>query len=286
MLLHADIEKVPFPPFMKKLDNMLGSIEMGTIGIFAAGTGAAKTTVANELLYYWIFNSPHKIGVVSLELTCAQYGQVLLSRHIGKKVALIRDKEEKLAFLRSDHVKEKAAEVFSDEDGNDRFVVIDERDGSIDVLQNQIEELVISCGCKVIILDPVSDLMDGLSIDEQAKFGKWCKSMIKNYNIHILMIAHIRKASNDKESAQTGKALTEDRIHGSSVFMKGASWIVMMQRDKTSEDSMVRNTTHLTLTKNRAGGETGPAGDLYYDNATHTLHDLEEYTQGMTPEEV
>ena len=286
MLIQADVEKVPFPPFMQKLDSMIGSIEMSTIGIFAAGTGAAKTTVANELLYYWIFNSPHKIGVVSLELTCAQYGQVLLSRHIGRKISLIKDKEEKLAFLRSDHVKQKVAEVFSDEDGNDRFMVIDEREGSIEILQDQIEELVISCGCKVIILDPVSDLMDGLANDEQAKFAKWCKSMIKNYNIHILMIAHIRKASSNKDSASTGKFIPEEAIMGSSTFMKSASWIVMMQRDKTSEDPIVRNTTHLVLTKNRAGGETGPAGDLYYDNATHTLHDIGDYFQGIAPEAV
>ena len=252
----------------------------------ADGTVTHNTTVANELLYYWIFNSPHKIGVVSLELTCAQYGQVLLSRHIGKKISLIKDKDEKLAFLRSDHVKEKAAEVFSDEDGNDRFMVIDERDGSVEILQNQIEELVISCGCKVIILDPVSDLMDGLSNDEQAKFAKWCKSMIKNYNIHILMIAHIRKAANNKDSASTGKFIPEEAIMGSSTFMKSASWIVMMQRDKTSEDPIVRNTTHLVLTKNRAGGETGPAGDLYYENATHTLHDMEDFFQGAVPEGV
>ena len=58
-------------------------------------------------------------------------------------------------------------------------MVIDERDGQLAILQDKIEELVISCGCKVIILDPVSDLMDGLSNDEQALFAKWCKSMIK-----------------------------------------------------------------------------------------------------------
>ena len=262
--------------------------ELDSDHLFCLGDGTVthNTTVANELLYYWIFNSPHKIGVVSLELTCAQYGQVLLSRHIGKKISLIKDKEEKLAFLRSDHVKQKVAEVFSDEDGNDRFMVIDEREGSIEILQDQIEELVISCGCKVIILDPVSDLMDGLSNDEQAKFAKWCKSMIKNYNIHILMIAHIRKAASNKDSASTGKFIPEEAIMGSSTFMKSASWIVMMQRDKTSEDPIVRNTTHLVLTKNRAGGETGPCGDLYYDNATHTLHDIGEYFQGIAPESV
>ena len=56
----------------------------------------------------------------------------------------------------------------------------DEHDGQLAILQDKIEEL-ISCGCKVI--NPVSDLMDGLSNDEQV-FTKWCKSMIKITILH------------------------------------------------------------------------------------------------------
>jgi ribosomal protein L37AE/L43A len=286
MLEYALVEKIPLPPFMKKLDSMLGGIELGTIGIFAAGTGAAKTTVANELLYYWLFHSPHKIGVVSLELTCAQYGQVLLSRHIQQRIGAIKDVEEKNAFLRRDIIKSKAMELFYDTEGNDRFMVIDERDGQLAILQDKIEELVISCGCKVIILDPVSDLMDGLSNDEQALFAKWCKSMIKNYNIAFLMIAHIRKSASNKDAASTGAFIPEEAIMGSSTMMKSASWIVMMQRDKYNADDIIRNTTILTLSKNRSQGETGPAGEIYYDGITHTLHDKETYFIEKQPDNV
>ena len=52
---------------------------------------------------------------------------------------------------------------------------------------------------------------------------------------------------------------------GSSTMMKSASWIVMMQRDKYNTDDIIRNTTILTLSKNRSQGETGPAGEIYYD---------------------
>ena len=99
LLDSALVEKIPLPNFMKKLDEMIGSIELGTIGIFAAGSGAAKTTVANELIYYWLFNSPHKVGVVSLELTCSQYAQAMLSRHIQNKISRIKDPEEKAYIL-------------------------------------------------------------------------------------------------------------------------------------------------------------------------------------------
>ena len=54
------------------------------------------------------------------------------------------------------------------EDGTDRFFLLDNRDGSIEEIQDTIEELVVACGCKVIILDPLQDILDGLSNEEQA----------------------------------------------------------------------------------------------------------------------
>ncbi len=280
MLESANVKKIPLPPFMHKLDDLIGSIDLGTIGVLAAGTGAAKTTFTNEMVYFWLFNSPYKVGVVSLELTCGQYGQALLSRHIEHKIANIKSPDEKIKYLTSDKVKEKADELFKDENGNDRFMVIDERDGSVEVLQEKIEEMIISCGCKVIISDPISDIFDSLSIEQQALFMKWQKSMVKNYNVTFINIAHIRKGSSNKDSASTGAFVPEEAIIGSSTLIKSASWVIMLQRDKYNEDDVVRNTTHITLSKNRSQGTTGKAGSVYYCNQTHRLYDLDDWLNG------
>lgn len=276
----TQVKKIPLPPFLSKLDEMLGSVDLGTIGVIAAGSGAAKTTVANELIYFWLFNSPYKIGVVSLELTCGQYAQAMLSRHIENKIANIKDPEEKLKFLEQDVIKQKADELFKTPDGQDRFMVIDERDGSIEVLQDKIEEMVISCGVKVIVLDPVSDLLDGLPLEQQANLMKWQKSMVKNYNVTFINIAHIRKGSNNKDSASTGAFVPEEAVIGASQQVKSASWVVMLSRDKYADDDVLRNTTHIVLSKNRSNGITGKAGAMYYCNKTHRLYDLESYLNG------
>ena len=44
-------------------------------------------------------SEPQKIGVVSLELTAGQYAIAMLSRHIGKKIQLIQDPVEAVAFV-------------------------------------------------------------------------------------------------------------------------------------------------------------------------------------------
>ena len=280
LLESTQVKKIPLPQFLSKLDDMLNSVDLGTIGIIAAGSGAAKTTVANELIYFWLFNSPYKIGVVSLELTCGQYAQAMLSRHIENKIANIKDPGEKLKFLERETVKTKADELFKTLEGQDRFMVIDERDGSIEVLQDKIEEMVISCGVKVIILDPVSDLFDSAPLEEQAGFMKWQKSMVKNYNVTFINIAHIRKGSNNKESASTGAFVPEEAIIGASQQVKSASWVVMLARDKYNEDETIRNTTKIVLSKNRSNGVTGDAGSIYYCNKTHRLYNLDDYLNG------
>ena len=59
--------KVPLPPFMHSLQKaMAGGIPLGYMVNLGAVTGGGKTTIINEMIYYWIFNSPVKIGILSL----------------------------------------------------------------------------------------------------------------------------------------------------------------------------------------------------------------------------
>lgn len=270
ILEQTEVPKVPFPPFMKKLNDMfVGGMPLGYIFNIAADTGIGKTTYVNEMIYHWVFNSPHLIGIVSMELDAGQYGEVLLSRHISKKLSLIGDTNEKLDFLRSDKIKEKAKELMIKEDGNDRFFLLDNRDGTVEEIQSTIEELVISCGCKVIILDPLQDCLDGLSNEEQAVFMKWMKGFIKSYGVTFVLINHMRKSENSGEMD----------IMGSSTIIKSAAANIILKRDKLSDDEVTRNTTTVTVAKNRVCGLTGPAGAAYYDNQTHTLYDLDEWLQ-------
>ena len=271
ILEQTEVPKVPFPHFMRKLNDMfVGGMPLGYIFNIAADTGIGKTTYVNEMIYHWVFNSPHLVGIVSMELDAGQYGEVLLSRHISKKLSLIGDTNEKLDFLRSDKIKEKAKELMVKEDGNDRFFLLDNRDGTVEEIQATIEELVISCGCKVIILDPLQDCLDGLSNEEQAVFMKWMKGFIKSFGVTFVLINHMRKSENSGEMD----------IMGSSTIIKSAAANIILKRDKLAEDEVTRNTTTVTVAKNRVCGLTGPAGAAYYDNQTHTLYDLDDWLNG------
>jgi twinkle protein len=253
---------------------------LGTIGVMAAGTGAAKTTIANEIIYHLLFESPYRTGIVSLELDGGQYAQALLSRHINNKISAIKSPEDKVHYLNSDAIKDKSNELFKTESGADRFILLDEREFSIEVMQDKIIEMIVSTGCQVIILDPVSDLFDGLPHEEQASFMKFLKSTVKFYNCSFLLLAHIRKSTDNKSAASSGNFVPEEAIFGSGSLTKSASWVVLLSRDKYSEDDIVRNTTNVVLSKNRSGSITGKAGAIYYCNDTHRMYDLDDYLNG------
>jgi hypothetical protein len=279
LLEQAGRDRIPLPPFMSKLEKMLGSFELQTCGVIAAGTGAAKTTIANEIIYHLLFNTAYKTGIVSLELDAGQYAQSLLSRHINNRIASIDDPVDRVNYLKTEDIKKKADNLFLNDDGTNRFMVLDERDFSLEVMEEKILEMIKVAGCQIIILDPVSDLFENLPHEAAAGFMKFLKATMKNYEVSFLLLAHIRKSSSNKDAASSGAFVPEEAIYGSGALTKSASWVAMLSRDKYNTDPIIRNTTNVVLSKNRRGSVTGEAGNLYYCSKTHQMFDLEEWKE-------
>lgn len=269
--------KIPLPPFMKKLQKMMaGGIPLGRIVNLGSASGTGKSTFIDELIYFWIFHSPYRIGIVSLESTAGQYGIKLLSRHIQNKLELL-DNEDALALIDTESVKAKEAELFSTSEGEPRFYLIEEAGGLVSELQGLVENLIISLNCKVIILDPLQDILAGLSVDEQENFMEWQKRMLRAHGITFLNVSHVRKSNQGQKANSTGAELHEEDFAGSSSIFKSGACNLLFTRNKEAENPIERNTTHMKASKIRWTGITGAAGDFYYDNETHTLHDFEEF---------
>lgn len=241
-----------------------------------------NSTYVNELIYFWLYNSPYKVGIVSMELSAGQYANALFSRHVHKKLSLLTP-EQTVEYLESEEARIKGTELFKTEDGSDRFYIIEDRSSKLDVMKDLIEELVIGCGCKIIVIDPLHDIFSGCSLEQQELHMTWQKVMVKTYGVCIVNINHTRKSANTKESGSFGNMVSEEDIAGSSTIYKSASLNIILTRNKMAEDILTRNMTQVYLSKNRQSGITGPAGCIYYDNETHTLHNEESYRQ-LRPE--
>lgn len=250
--------------------------------IFITGN-TGKSTIVDELIYFWLFNSPHKNGIVTLESTVGQYGIKLLSRHVSKKIELL-EQTQALDFLDTKVVQEKEYELFNTAEGQSRFYLVDDRDGGVENIQDAIENLIIGCDCKVIVLDPIHDVIAELPLEDQGKFTSWQKGMVKSHMVTFINVCHTRKTGGGQKAGSEGASLVEEDIMGSSSLYKSAACNLMFSRNKDSEDDIERNTTLMKATKIRWTGNTGTAGQYYYDNQTHTLHDLDDWlkSSGVT----
>lgn len=270
----AETPKIPLPPFMHRVQKqMAGGIPLGVIVNLGSASGTGKSTFSDEIIYHLIFNSPYKVGVLSLESDAGNYGTKVLSRHIGKKIDLIEDVDEKLAFLNSPEVVAKEETLWKMPDGTDRWFLIDDRDGGIESVKKLIMELVIACGCKLILIDPLQDLTDGLTNDEQAVFQRWMKGLTKSHSVTFLNINHTRKTPSGGKQGSTGADLHEEDFQGSSSIFKSAACNLLFSRNKEATDEVEKNTTVMKMTKCRWTGSTGMSGEYYYDNTSHMLHD-------------
>ena len=150
-------------------------------------------------------------------------------------------------------------------------------DGKISRIKELIEELIISCGCKIIIIDPIQDLFEGLALADQEDFVKWLKIITKAYGVIFVCINHIRK-QDSKSSEDPDRMYSENEVMGSGSIIKSSFLTILLNRNKyLDKDDPYSNVIKVVISKNRQTGITGPANSIYYDNQSHTLYDFEEY---------
>ena len=228
-----------------------------------------KSTLINEAIRYWIYNSPYKIGILSLELSASQYMITMLSREVGYKITLIEDPVKAVEFVRTPKVIEARTRLS-----------VDERDGDLEQVKIQCELLINKYGCKVLIIDPIQDLFEGVDMDSQNAFIKWMKTMLKK-GVTFNNVCHVRKGGNstDKEGKRILRELNEDSVHGISAIVKSAGASVFATRDKYDECPIRKNITYPTLGKCRWTGNTGRIEDWYYDLESHTMFDFKSYVE-------
>ena len=266
------------PPFMQGVNAATrGGLPMGRYVIFAGASSIGKTVFVNSMIYDWIIQDTHRIGVVSLELSRGQYYVEMLSRHIGVNIDDIDDNNERAVLLDNVDVVDRGNELFMREDGTSRFHVVDDRDGSIAKIQELCEELVLKHNIDVLILDPISDLTQRLDNQQQVVFNSWIKSFIKKHNVLIVGISHVKKGDKNYDN---GDIPDEGDLIGSYSGASSAAAIFFLSRNKMSNDLVERNTTLVTTPKIRWTGRTGVVDRVFFDHTTRRLINYKDYMSG------
>lgn len=265
--------RISLPQHWHELQSaMKGGILQGRIVNIIGDTSVGKSTHINDLVYYWMFNAPEKVGVVSLEATEGQYTLDLLSIHLEKNLLWLGDGDTILEYLDKPEVKALYDNLLTREDGRSRFAILDERDGDIAMLERQIEKLIHQHDCKIIVIDVLTDILRGMDKDAQEEHMKFQKRIVKS-GITIFNVLHTRKPAN---SDGTWKMPTEYDAFGSSTFVQSAAINIVIGRNKMAECSIERNRTYVHMPKCR-GGDTGEICSWIYDQKTRRVMDYNDW---------
>lgn len=267
-------ERITLPPYMHVMQEMMGGgIIQGRIINIISDTSVGKSTHINRMVHHWIYNSPVIPTIVSLEATAGQYMLEMVGVHLQTNLRWSMTDSELIAWLKTEEGQAVKQDLCFYADGTPRFYLIDNRDKDIKELEAQMEKLNKKHGSKLFVIDVLSDLLRGSSEEHSEDHMNWQRNMNKG-GVTIANVLHTRKPPTSPDG-KTRKVTEYDAL-GTGSFVQSAAYNVVLNRDKLSDDPMVKNTTEVDLPKCR-GGKTGNAGQWFYDFQKMTCYDKNDY---------
>jgi len=272
-VLTADV--ITLPPYMHRMQSMMKRAfsHNGRVVNLIGSTSCGKSTHVNNMIYHWCFAEKMKPLIISLEMTAGEYAVDLLSLHLQKNLDWFKDGMEAWDYLQREDVKALYDNLFMDEEYNERFRIVDDRDGTVEALKKLIERGVKQYGCNIVIIDVLTDILRFLPMDDQEKFMAWEKNFVKS-GVSIVNVLHTKKPERDKEGKL--RKTTEFDALGSGTFVQSAHINIVINRDKMASCPIERNTTYVDMPKCRRG-ITGEAGKWYYDAETRQVYDYDDF---------
>lgn len=277
-------DKITLPPYMHRMETMMKRAfsTNGRVVNILGTTSCGKSTHVNNMIYHWVFAEKMKPLIISLEMTAGEYAVDLLSLHLQKNLDWFDSGMDAWNYLQRDDVKALYDNLFIDENYNERFRILDDRDSNIESLKKLIERGVKQYGCNIVIIDVLTDLLRFLPMDEQEKFMSWERNFVKS-GVSIVNVLHTRKPERDKDGKL--RKTTEYDALGSGTFVQSAHINIIINRDKMSPDEHERNTTYVEMPKCRRG-TTGEAGEWYYDPETRQVYDKQDFFSQQSSRQV
>ena len=243
----------PFPALNEKTYGIRTSESV----LITAQEGIGKTELMHAIEHHILKETDYAVGAIFLEEPKRRHLQALAGIELRKPVHLPD------CYCADGEVSAALRKVV----GHDERLHVYSHFGSDDPesLLDTIRFLVSARGCRVILLDHISMVVSGLAGEDERRaldyFATRLEMMVKELDFALIMVSHVN------DFGQT---------RGSRYISKVADVRIDAVRDIASPDLTTRNTTILTIPKNRFSGKTGVAARLLFDMETFTYAQIED----------
>jgi len=243
-------------PFKQLQEATLG-IRTGETYLFKALEGIGKTELLGAIEYEAAKTTNLNLGIIHLEEDLQRSIFRFVNYEYGSPVHL-EGINEHLTIDDKFNIYKSVVK----EDNRINYYKKGKNDDSSDAFLNAIRFMVASAQCKIVFFDHITRLSTAFRLEDERKELDYVSTklseMAEELDFALLMVTHV----ND-----------DGQTRGSRNISKEAWTVVSLYRDLASEDPIERNTTYLTIEKNRHASTTGPAGQLYFNPATFMLTD-------------
>lgn len=248
----SDVESVSYP--FETLNDMTYGIRTGEVVLLTALEGVGKTEIVRSIEHHLLKTTENSIGVIHLEESKSR----ILKGFAGYELKVPAHLPD--TTVSNEDIKKALRQAT----GSDERLHIYTHFGSDDpdIILNTIRFMVGPCKCKYVFLDHITMAVTGLEEQDERRVLDYLSTqlatMAEDLDFALILVSHV----ND-----------EGKTRGSRNISKVASTWIHLDRDITSDSLQVRNTTDLTIRKNRFAGQTGPAGSLLFDAGTFMLEE-------------
>ncbi len=253
---------LPYP----LLNEMIRGLKSHRIYTIYAGTGAGKTSILKEMVYFIRNNNPETgIAGIFLEESLKYTVKSLIALDNNIPTYILEENPDVV----SDDNKEKSYSqiIFN---GKEDKMFFYKHFGSLDStrLFNMLEYFVVGKGVKIIALDHLSILISGLDSSSEGervvidRTMTALRSFSERTGCIILLATQLRRTEG---SYNTGAEINEASARGSAAIEHLSDVIFSLNRNTESDSP---NDAQIKVIKNRVSGIIGSADLIYYDPKT------------------
>lgn len=246
----------------RALQEKTKGLRKGELVTVTAGSGIGKSAFVREIAHHLIVDEHETVGMIMLEENPRRTALGLMGISLNKPIHITREGVSETDL--------KAA--FDSTVGSGRVFLYDHWGSSdIDNLLSRIRFLAKGCGCGWIVLDHLSIVVSGLETGDERRLIDMTmthlRTLVEETGVGMILVSHLKRPEGNK-GHEEGSATSLSQLRGSHAIAQLSDIVVGLERNQQSENA---NITTVRVLKNRFTGDTGVAGELYYDRDSGRL---------------
>ena len=245
-------------------------IRPGELITVCAGSGLGKSQFLREILWHLIQSSEGNIGLMFMEESVRKTARGIMSLHLNKPLHL----PDTLVS------PEELKNAFDTTLGTDRLFFWDNFGSTdIDNVVNRIRYFAKAADCKYVFLDHISMVVSSQSNGDERKaideLMTKLRMLVQETGISLIAVSHLKRP--ESKGHEEGAATSLSQLRGSASIAQLSDIVIGLVRNAQHEDPMERNTTRVSILKNRFSGLTSPhCASLLYNKDSGRMLEIQE----------